>query len=104
MAHYNFNVLGQAVSFRAEADPARIEQARLLLEERYDKLQQHGKQLSKEKLLTFLTLALADDLLQAREEMETSEKKLQSILDAITSAGKQVPGKTGMVAHPLERA
>ena len=93
MAHYNFNVLGQNVSFRAEADPTRIEQARLLLEERYDKLQQHGKQLSKEKLLTFLALALADDMLQAREEMEKSEKKVQSILDTITTAGAFSPAK-----------
>ena len=83
MAHYSFNVLGQEVSFRAEADPNRIEQARVLLEERYEKLQQHGKQLNKEKLLTFLALALADDLLQAREEMEESEKKVHSILDSL---------------------
>ena len=83
MAHYNFNVLGQDVSFRAEADPTRIEQARVLLEERYNKLQQHGKQLSKEKLLTFLALALADDMLLAREEMLKSEQKVQSILDSL---------------------
>ena len=87
MAHYNFNVLGQDVSFKAEADPKRIEQARVLLEERYNKLQQHGKQLSKEKLLTFLALALADDMLQAREEMEKSEQKVQSILNTLTTSG-----------------
>lgn len=83
MAHYNFNVLGQDVSFKAEADPTRIEQARVLLEERYNQLQQHGRQLSKEKLLTFLALALADDMLQAREEMKKSEKKVQSILESL---------------------
>ena len=87
MANYNFNVLGQDVSFKAEADPKRIEQARVLLEERYNKLRQHGKQLSKEKLLTFLALALADDMLQAREEMERSEKKVQSILDSLNTTG-----------------
>lgn len=92
MAHYSFNVLGHDVSFKAEADPKRIEQARVLLEERYHKLQQHGKQLSKEKLLTFLALALADDMLQAREEMEKSEKKVQSILDIMTTA--TVTGET----------
>jgi Cell division protein ZapA. len=85
MAHYNFTVLGQDVSFKAEADPIRIEQARVLLEERYEKLQQHGKQLSKEKLLTFLALALADDMLQAREEMQKSEQKVQSILESFTT-------------------
>lgn len=85
MAHYSFNVLGQEVSFKAEADPSRIEKARTLLEERFDKLQQHGKQLSKEKLLTFLALALADDMLQTREEMEESEKKARSLLDIVNT-------------------
>ncbi|MCC8194607.1 MAG: cell division protein ZapA [Deltaproteobacteria bacterium] len=94
MAHYNFNVLGQDVSFRAEADPTRIEQARVLLEERYNKLQQHGKQLSKEKLLTFLALALADDMLQAREEMQKSEQKVQSILESLTTDDPDLTGKT----------
>jgi len=94
MAHYNFNVLGQDVSFKAEADPKRIEQARILLEERYEKLQQHGKQLSKEKLLTFLALALADDMLQAREEMQKSEQKVQSILESFATKS---PDQTGNV-------
>ncbi len=87
MAHYNFNVLGLEVSFKAEADPKRIDQAKELLEERYNLLQQHGKQLSKEKLLTFLALALADDMLQAREEMEKSEKKLRTLLDTLNVDG-----------------
>lgn len=87
MAHYNFTVLGQDVSFKAEADPKRIEQARVLLEERYQKLQQHGKQLTQEKLLTFLALALADDMLQARKDMEKSEQKVLSILDRLSHAG-----------------
>ena len=86
MAHYNFTVLGIDVSFKAEANPKRIDQARTLLEERYDRLQQHGKALSKEKLLTFLALALADDLLQAKEEHDKSEKRLQSILDTLDTA------------------
>ncbi|SBV94579.1 conserved hypothetical protein [uncultured delta proteobacterium] len=94
MAHYNFNVLGQDVSFRAEADPTRIEQARVLLEERYNKLQQHGKQLSKEKLLTFLALALADDMLQAREEMKKSEQKVQSILERLATQSPASDGQT----------
>jgi len=94
MAHYNFKVLGQDVSFKAEADPTRIEQARVLLEERYNKLQQHGKQLSKEKLLTFLALALADDMLQAREEMKKSEQKVKSILDMVSTPTPAINGQT----------
>ena len=85
MAQYNFNVLGYEVSFKAEADPTRVEQARTLLEDRYERLRQHGTQLSKEKLLTFLALALADDMIQAREELEKSEKKLRDLLDVLDS-------------------
>ena len=85
MAQYSFNVLGQEVSFKAEADPSRVEQARTLLEERYHRLREHGKQLSKEKLLTFLALALADDMIQAREELEKSEKRLRSFLNVLDS-------------------
>jgi cell division protein ZapA len=87
MAHYNLNVLGHDVSFKAETDPKRVEQARLLLEERYKRLRQHGTQISKEKLLTFLALALADDMLQAREEMERSEKKLRALLESLDNSG-----------------
>ena len=83
MAQYSFNVLGHEVSFKAEANPILVEQARALLEERYERLRQHGKQLSKEKLLTFLALALADDMIQAREELEKSEKKLRSLLNVL---------------------
>ncbi len=89
MAHYNLNVLGFDVSFKAEADPKRVEQAKMLLEERYNALKQHGKQLSKEKLLTFLALALADDMLQAREEMEKSEERLRTLLDEMNKEAAQ---------------
>ncbi len=94
MAHYNFTVLGQDVSFKAEADPVRIEQARVLLEERYNKLQRHGKQLNKEKLLTFLALALADDMLQAREEIKMSEQKVRSILESLSTESLVSDGQT----------
>ena len=83
MAHYNLNVLGFDVSFKAEADPKRIEQAKVLLEERYEALRQHGKQLSKEKLLTFLALALADDMLLAKEEVEKSKKRLRTLVNTL---------------------
>lgn len=83
MAHYNLNVLGFDVSFKAEADPRRVEQAKNLLEERFEALRQHGKQLSKEKLLTYLALALADDMLQARDELEKSEKRLRTMVETL---------------------
>ena len=56
MRTYNLTVLGLEVSFKAEADPARVETAKALVEERFNRLKFHGRQLSKEKLLTFLVL------------------------------------------------
>lgn len=83
MRSYNLSVLGLEVSFKAEADPQRVEQARQLVEERYNKLKFHGKQLSKEKLLTFLVLGLADDLLQSNHQQQEHHKKLLELLAKI---------------------
>ncbi|ABB37780.1 hypothetical protein Dde_0979 [Oleidesulfovibrio alaskensis G20] len=83
MRSYNLSVLGLEVSFKAEADPQRVEQARQLVEERYNKLKFHGKQLSKEKLLTFLVLGLADDLLQSNHQHQEFDKRLAALLAKI---------------------
>lgn len=92
MRSHSLNVLGLEVSFKAEADPRRIEGARLLLEERFEKLRQHGSNLSKEKVLTFLALALADDYLVLKEDLKASEAKVRDLLDRIE----------GSAALPLE--
>ena len=83
MRTHTLDVLGLEVSFKAEADPRRIERARALLEERYAKIAQHGGQLSKEKLLTFLTLALADDVIQMQEEKDEIKKRVTNLLVSI---------------------
>ena len=80
MRSHTLEVLGLEVSFKAEADPRRIERARTLLEERYSKLSQHGAQLSKEKLLTFLALSLADDVLLLQDEKSESRKRMKELL------------------------
>ncbi len=80
MRSHTLEVLGLEVSFKAEADPRRIERARTLLEERYAKLSQHGAQLSKEKLLTFLALSLADDVLLLQDEKSESRKRMKELL------------------------
>ena len=80
MRSHTLEVLGLEVSFKAEADPRRIERARTLLEERYAKLSQHGAQLNKEKLLTFLALSLADDVLLLQDEKSESRKRMKELL------------------------
>ncbi|MDR2892456.1 MAG: cell division protein ZapA [Deltaproteobacteria bacterium] len=83
MQTFTLDVLGLEISFKADADPARLEQARQMLNKRYDILKQHGRHLSKEKLLTFLALALADDLLVLTEKLETAGDKVQEIVTKI---------------------
>lgn len=80
MRSFNLTVLGLEVSFKAEADPKRVESAKALVEERFDRLKFHGRQLSKEKLLTFLVLGLADDLLQANRRNEEMRERVASVL------------------------
>ncbi|GFM37075.1 cell division protein ZapA [Desulfovibrio psychrotolerans] len=85
MRRYNLNVLDLEVSFKAEADPLRVENAKKLVEERFEKLNFPGRQISKEKLLTFLVLGLADDLLQSDHKLKQLNKRVQRIMDKIDS-------------------
>ncbi len=83
MRSFNLTVLGLEVSFKAEADPKRVESAKALVEERFDRLKFHGRQLSKEKLLTFLVLGLADDLLQANRRNDETRERIAAVLAKI---------------------
>lgn len=83
MRSFNLTVLGLEVAFKAEADPKRVECAKALVEERFDKLKFHGRQLSKEKLLTFLVLGLADDLLQSTRQNEEMRERITALLAKI---------------------
>jgi cell division protein ZapA len=83
MQHFTVDVLGVKISFKAYADSDRLEQAINMLGKRADILRQHSKQLSKEKLLTLLALALADDLLITTEQLEIAEEKIQEIVRKI---------------------
>lgn len=86
MPSYTLSVLDLDVSFKAQADHERVQAAKELLEERYKELTQHGRRLSKEKLLTFLALGLADDLLQNMRQLEELETRLSSIASRIEQA------------------
>lgn len=79
MQSYQLEVLGHDLSFKADADPERLEQARQMLEERFNILRQHGRHISKEKLLAFLALALADDLIKLQHEKDKTARKVQEI-------------------------
>jgi len=89
MPSHTLTVLDLEVSFKAAADHERVQLAKELLEKRYKELIQHGRRLSKEKLLTFLALGLADDLLQSNRRVAELEERLAGLLAKIdTQAGE----------------
>lgn len=86
MPDYRLPVLGVHVSFKAEADQTRVDQAVTLLEERWARLQSKGSQLSKEKLLIFLALGLADELLLSTEKLSEYDDRIARLLAKIDEA------------------
>ena len=80
----SLTVLGLEVTFRAGADMERVRQAVELVEERLaeQKLRTRAGQ-SRDVLLTFLALSLADDLLQFKKKQEKEQARLASLLAKI---------------------
>ena len=83
MPEHIITVLGIDLVFRAEASPEQVEEAKVLVEGRFEKLQQSGRLFSREKLLTFLALGLADDLIQAEKQAGAMQQRMQGILAEI---------------------
>ena len=80
----NLTVLGLEISFKPGADMERVQHAVRLMEERFadQKLRSHGGQ-SKDILLTFLALGLADDLLQSKIKLDDVQNRITSLLSKI---------------------
>jgi cell division protein ZapA len=83
MPSYNISVLGLDVYFKTSAGSERIKRASGLIEDRFKRLDQRGRNLSKEKLLVFLALGLADDYLQTKESLDNVQERLNSLLDRL---------------------
>lgn len=80
MPSYTISVLDLEITFTTDADRARVDAARYILEERFAVLSAKGKHLSKEKLLTYLALGLADDHLLTCAKLGQLEAKLEELL------------------------
>ncbi|WP_165177899.1 cell division protein ZapA [Desulfovibrio sp. ZJ369] len=80
----NLTVLGLEIAFRPGADMERVKRAVRLVEERFadQKLRSHGGQ-SKDILLTFLALGLADELLQSQKKSADVQNRISSLLSQI---------------------
>ena len=83
MAGYRLSLLGLDASFRTDASSERVDEAKVLLEERFQALTERAGNLSKERLLIFLALSLADDFLQCNERLQELEEKLEQLLHKI---------------------
>lgn len=86
MASYKLNLLGQEVSFKTNADDARIREAERLIRDRYNGLNERGSRLSTEKLLILVALSLADELIQTSQRLGRTEEKIDQLLQVIDGA------------------
>lgn len=80
----DLTVLGLSIAFKPEADMQRVRDAVRLVEERFadQKLRFHGGQ-TKDILLTFIALGLADDLLQSQKELADVQNRVSTVLSKI---------------------
>ena len=83
----NLTVLGFDIAFRAGADMERARDAARLVEERFanQKTRSRGGQ-SREMLLTFLALGLADDLLQLKKTQNDARLRIAALLARIENS------------------
>jgi cell division protein ZapA len=83
MPRFTVSLLGMNLSFKADAEPERIEAARELVEQRYNLLQAGGKSLGKEKLLAFVALGLADDVIMSNQRLDALQSRVGRLLTKI---------------------
>ncbi len=81
MPRYTLTLLGLEISFKTDADNQRIEAAQAFIENKYKELVSGAGDISKERVLTYLLLSLADDYLVAGEKLERLEGKIGEILE-----------------------
>lgn len=85
MPGYNLTVLGLELSFAADVSPERIHKAVDFVHQRYRDLEGRVSHMSKERLLTYLALSLADDYLQDQGKLSHLEGTMQQLLTKIDS-------------------
>jgi cell division protein ZapA len=83
MPSYTLSILGLELSFKTDAEPERVASARELVEQRYNMLQAGGKTLGKEKLLAFVALGLADDVIVSNQRLDALRSRVGELLHKI---------------------
>lgn len=82
MPRYTMSLCGLEISFKTDADKDRIEAARGLLEERFDDLNRNGNNVSKDRLLACLALAMTDDYLEVSARLADMEARIEKLLES----------------------
>lgn len=85
MPVYNLNVLGLELSFSADISSERMHKTVSFIEQRYRALEDRASHLSKERLLTYLALGLADDYLHDQDKLMQLENTLHQLVSRIDS-------------------
>ena len=101
MHSFQLNVLGMDISFRTDADSARIERAQDFVEKQYERLKNQGGQFGREKLLTLLVLGVADDLLQTQQQLDGVETRLANLLELIEFRTGILTRRSGVISGVL---
>ena len=83
MPSYTLSILGLELSFKTDAEAERVASAKELVEQRYNMLQAGGKTLGKEKLLAFVALGLADDVIVSNQRLEALRTRAGKLLHKI---------------------
>ena len=83
MPSYNLSILGLDLSFKTDAPQERVDSAKELVEQRYNLLKAGGKTLGKEKLLAFVALGLADDMLLSNQRLDALHDRVGELLHKI---------------------
>jgi len=79
-----FPVLGVDIAFRPSADMERVRRAVSLVEERFTDQKQRSRGVqSKDVLLTYMALGLADDLLQSKIKLDAARERMAAMLSKI---------------------
>ena len=83
MASYSLDLLGTQISFATDAGQDRVREATTLLETRFEKLNERGRTINKEKILLLLALSLADDYLEVTERLTRLELRMDELSHAM---------------------
>lgn len=82
-------VAGVAATFKTDASESRVEAARRLVQERFDRMSAMAPGQGREKLLTLLALGLADDFLERQGVVEDRLDRLSARIES--ALGRKTP-------------